>query len=500
MEKYIWQPILFSDKWTQCDTSILDDLAPSWYKIRAEFQSGNKSYEEFIERLKRRQAIETGAIENLYDVKRGLTENLVSEGLHESIIGHGEVSISSTKFMGLVKSQYDAVEFIFDLIHNNEEDSCLSKKNIREMHQILTEHQDYTDALDGNGNRISIQLIKGEFKKFPNNPKRGEAVYLYCPPEQVESEIEKLLSIYNEEDRKILENSANKVHPIILASWFHHAFTQIHPFQDGNGRVARLLASYVLIKFNLFPFSIDVQKKSEYINSLEKADLGTPQEFVDFFAKNQKRNIELALNLNQNKAEFEAGVSTQDLLIKKIKEKGTLKLEKLKEEHENLINKNRSVLFDLLYKLIGERYNKLSNDLGNLFEVKIGSTSFSDDKSFYNRNQILEYANKHDYFVKMRMPRAWFRITILSTENQAIVDEDTSFNLFFSIHHFGYTDESVAIGSWLETRQGGGPIVKPIEVPPLTLTLEKRIENTRNINGYIDDIMTIFLDWFLSQM
>ena len=105
-------------------------------------------------------------------------------------------------------------------------------------------------------------MLQGEFKKQENNPKRDDGViFIYCPPEQVDTEIEKLIAIYKDLEIK-------QLNPIIKAAWFHHAFTTIHPFQDGNGRMARLLASLVLIKDGLFPLTVRRQDRKEYIDRL----------------------------------------------------------------------------------------------------------------------------------------------------------------------------------------------------------------------------------------
>jgi Fic family protein len=94
---------------------------------------------------------------------------------------------------------------------------------------------------------------------------------LYCLPEHVEAEMDNLVGFYNKAEK-------DEIHPLICVPWFHHAFTAIHPFQDGNGRVARLLASLILIKHGLFPFTVlREEAKVKYIDALEKADQDEPQ-------------------------------------------------------------------------------------------------------------------------------------------------------------------------------------------------------------------------------
>ena len=99
------------------------------------------------------------------------------------------------------------------------------------------------------GNRLEIVLVKGKFKEQANNPKRPDGVtHEYCPPIHVDSEMDRLLAFLN-------EYSAQD--PVIVSAWLHHRFAQIHPYQDGNGRVARALTSLVLLRADLLPLVVD---------------------------------------------------------------------------------------------------------------------------------------------------------------------------------------------------------------------------------------------------
>lgn len=96
--------------------------------------------------------------------------------------------------------------------------------------------------------------------------------------------MEKLLKI----NRDLLEK---KVHVLIRAAFFHHAFSTIHPFQDGNGRVVRILASLILIKDGYFPFTVVRKDRKRYIQALEMADTGEYQLLIDMIAENQIKAI-----------------------------------------------------------------------------------------------------------------------------------------------------------------------------------------------------------------
>jgi Fic family protein len=66
----------------------------------------------------------------------------------------------------------------------------------------------------------------------------------------------------------------------IEAAWLHHRFIQIHHFQDGNGRVARALASKEYIRAGLPPSVVTVARKPEYLDALDQANKGDLKAFV----------------------------------------------------------------------------------------------------------------------------------------------------------------------------------------------------------------------------
>jgi prophage maintenance system killer protein len=83
----------------------------------------------------------------------------------------------------------------------------------------------------------------------------------------------------------------------IQAAWLHHRFTQIHPFAEGNGRVARALASLVFIKARWFPLIVKRDDWSRYIEALEKADGDDLRPLVEMFVEAQRDAVILAAEL-----------------------------------------------------------------------------------------------------------------------------------------------------------------------------------------------------------
>lgn len=74
------------------------------------------------------------------------------------------------------------------------------------------------------------------------------------------------------------------MHPVESASWLHNRAVQIHPFTDGNGRTARLVMNWVLMKRGFPPVVIDTRNKERYYSMIEKADAGNHRPFAEFLA------------------------------------------------------------------------------------------------------------------------------------------------------------------------------------------------------------------------
>lgn len=139
-----------------------------------------------------------------------------------------------------------------------------------------------------------MSRLKGDYKRWPNNPVREDgSIHEYCPPEHVAAEMERLVALHD-------AHSVAGVSPEVESAWLHHRFTQIHPFQDGNGRVARCLATIVFIRAGWFPLVVrDTEsEKKRYLDTMEEADLGDMHQIVSLFAALQKRAFVQALGIS----------------------------------------------------------------------------------------------------------------------------------------------------------------------------------------------------------
>lgn len=282
MYSYLWQPIEDLPKnWADLRSEQLQVLINAW-KQRVQQLQGASVLEDFKNSLRQEWLSEVDMLEYLYSNDRGTTQIILEEGIELSI----PTASSEARLAELsVPSNIQGL-FSFVTLQRN-----LSAFYIRELHQVLTRNQISTFAQNSLSEIIEVPLEHGKWKTFINNPKRPDGtIHEYCPPEQVESEIGRLIEMHNQH----LEIG---VSPEIEAAWLHHRFTQIHPFQDGNGRVARTLASLIFIRQGLFPVVITRNERQEYINASEVADTGNLTSLVNILSRLQEKILIKGLSL-----------------------------------------------------------------------------------------------------------------------------------------------------------------------------------------------------------
>jgi len=123
----------------------------------------------------------------------------------------------------------------------------LTEKLIKELHYTLK---------SGTSDSRKDWFKVGEYKSRPNEVGGNET----CPPEKVAGEIKKLLDNYNEIQTKTINDIIE----------FHQHFETIHPFQDGNGRVGRLIVFKECLANNITPFIIEDEFKLYYYHGLKE--------------------------------------------------------------------------------------------------------------------------------------------------------------------------------------------------------------------------------------
>lgn len=327
----------------------LSELFRKFWQLKAKLPEA--TYQRFLTQLKRKWAIETGIIEGLYHIDRGTTQTLVEKGIVEAVYNENRGQISTNTF-NILTDHLSVINGVMDTV--GDEQRLLTLSFIKELHQALMQHQTTTQAVDSQGTIFETDLIIGDWKRLPNNPSKGGNTYYYCPPEQVVSQMERLLELYH-------AYVAEGVHPVVLSAWLHHRFTQIHPFQDGNGRMARTLATIVLVKYQYFPLVIDRDNRDAYLSALESADKDDMLLLFRLFATFQEQQFNEAFKLFEETAPLAISGGNYEAKQKQLLGNIASLLEVKKDEPNHSDTQLLSTVFNDLSSFVQAAYSELEN-------------------------------------------------------------------------------------------------------------------------------------------
>ena len=99
------------------------------------------------------------------------------------------------------------------------------------------------------------------------------------------------------------ELSKNEIHPVIIGAIFHHRLVQIHPYNDANGRLARIISSLIFLQYSIPPPVVTEEDRSNYIFSLRNADTGDLTPFVNFIGKRILLSFDILSSQNTSRNE-----------------------------------------------------------------------------------------------------------------------------------------------------------------------------------------------------
>jgi hypothetical protein len=282
-----WTPVIdLPDSYLELRDEKFNEIANKWLQIK---ENINKDVlKDFTEKIKREWAIEIGQIENLYFLNDKITETLIQEGLLSIDLPHQATVFDLINPKLVISSNKEVMDQLYTIVAQN---YPINDFLVRSLHAIFVEHQNAAIGIDPTGKYIPIALSKGVYKRWPNNPRTSDgSVFEYCPPEQVQSELDRLFGLHR-------EHVERGVPVEIEAAWLHHQFVLVHPFQDGNGRMARALASLLYIKAGFFPPIVKLSDKNNYINALDHANDGELKPLVSYLSGLVRTKLELCLSI-----------------------------------------------------------------------------------------------------------------------------------------------------------------------------------------------------------
>lgn len=190
------------------------------------------------------------------------------------------------------KNHAEAIDGLHEVIRGKRK---LTESLIKELHAVLMKDNDFIYVRGGHDQVIKKPFQAGQYKTHPNHVLTlSGKIHYYTDPLHVKDEMEKLLNWYHR---------ARKIHFVEKAAIFHYRFVAIHPFDDGNGRMARLLMNLILMQARYLPCIIHMAHRRYYLEALEKVDEKKDfAPFISFVASEHLESLKVILRILQEKA------------------------------------------------------------------------------------------------------------------------------------------------------------------------------------------------------
>lgn len=241
----------------------------------------------------------------------------------------------------------------------------LTETNIKNLNEVILVKPFWKEAItpDGQSTRRLIKI--GNYKDQPNSVRlsNGE-IFEYTSVANTPIEMQELIDWYRSEE--------NNIHPVTLAAMLHYKFVRIHPFDDGNGRVSRLLMNYVLLRNNLPPVVIKSDDKANYLRALHEADTGNFEPFITYIGEQLVWSLKLSIIAAKGESIEEPDDLDKEiyLLKKELKGEDVLKTSASSEIICDTIEQNIIPLFIMIEEKC-EEFKEFFFNVGRRVEFEI---------------------------------------------------------------------------------------------------------------------------------
>lgn len=197
---------------------------------------------------------------------RGETHFFLSEGL--------TVEGKPLKDFMDAQNHAEAIDMLFDVVSNRQ---AITEGFIKEINALILRGVEFTPAKGASGQLLRKPANPGQYKRLANHVEQADGtVHTYVDPLHVVDEMQALVAWINQ--------SMGSVHPIHVAAVAHYHLVRIHPFDDGNGRGARILMNLILMHKGYFPAVVRLETKRRYLEALSAADRGDLSPFIAYIA------------------------------------------------------------------------------------------------------------------------------------------------------------------------------------------------------------------------
>jgi Fic family protein len=277
----IYQPFPNFAEWADLtvDSVALDQAAETLAELKQ--STSPEALAGAVNTATRSAAVDTGAIEGLYQVDRGFTRTIATEAANWEVV----LGARDEETQRAIEDALAAYDFVLDAATGSR--GPITEVWIKQLHATICASQQTHRVYTAAGWQDQ-PLPKGEYKTQPNSPinlTTGRE-HAYASVFDTAPEMQRLVSELNSAEFLAAP-------PVLQAAYAHYAFVCVHPFADGNGRVARALASVYLYRSPGIPLLIFADQKPTYLDALELVDAAKPQPFIDFVSARATEAVQM---------------------------------------------------------------------------------------------------------------------------------------------------------------------------------------------------------------
>ncbi|MBP5515548.1 MAG: Fic family protein [Bacteroidales bacterium] len=317
-----------------------------------EWQSIQPLKEEYQQRLDQKFMLEFNYNSN------HIEGNTLTYGQTEMLLMFGRsVDNANMRDLEEMKASNVGLKMVKELAKDTERP--LSENFIKTLHQTLLreDYSVYRQQPDGSMKICTIHA--GQYKTVPNTVLTSTGKYFhYASPEETPALMGDLLQWYNQMEL------TGVLSPIELAALFHYRYIRIHPFDDGNGRISRLIVNYILAKHGYPMIVIKSADKANYLTALNKSDLnisktpsigaraeiGQVRPFVEYLSKCLEEALSIAI-----KAAHGESIEDDDDFEKQLKIIERNARKKIPEYAHIATPQDKVDVFNNFHRILGDR-------------------------------------------------------------------------------------------------------------------------------------------------
>ncbi|MDN3546874.1 Fic family protein [Mucilaginibacter aquaedulcis] len=276
-----------------------------------------------------------------------------------------------------IRGHNQAINFLMDLVKDTRP---ISEADIRALHEMILVEPYEVKAQTAEGALTSKWIKLGEYKILPNHVQTatGETHY-YTSPEETPIKMRELMEWYNQ------VSVSEEVHPVVAAALFHHKFVAIHPFDDGNGRLSRILMNLILMQKGYPPVVVKMDDRKNYYSLLSRADVEDNWPFIEYIAERLESSLQLYL-----KAAKGGDIDEDEDIDKEI---ALFKMDILNNTNVRVERSNSLIdkILDLDIEPLIDKFVNKANQFNDLFFDVSNSISLVDSTNSYKYPSLSQF-------------------------------------------------------------------------------------------------------------